>query len=252
MTSPTHAGQVALVTGANKGIGREVCRQLAEFGMTVLAGARDARRGRTAVAELTAEGAADVRYLPLDVTDEASVRAAARSVSDEFGRLDVLVNNAGISGVNSTSHPGVGDITADDLRRTFETNLFGVIAVTQAVLPQLRTAGGRVINLSSAFGSFAKITAAAGRSTPRPHLLLPYSSAKAALNMVTVLYAQALRADGVSVNAVSPGYVATDLNNHAGTRTVSEGARVVVDLATRPAADLPTGAFLTDTGALAW
>lgn len=248
---PRHDGTIALVTGANKGIGREVARQLAASGMTVLLGARSAERGQAAVAELIADGAGDVRFLHLDVTDEATVQAAAEAVERDFDGLHVLVNNAGISGIRSVTHPSIADVTASDVRRAYETNVVGVIAVTQALLGPLCRARGRVVNMSSALGSFARVTGANG-GAPSPHLLLPYSSAKAALNMVTVLYAKALSEAGVSVNAVSPGYVATDLNNQAGTRTVAEGARIVVDLATRPAGELPTGAFLSDSGDLPW
>jgi len=234
-------GRVALVTGANKGIGKEIARQLAGQGFTVVASARDEERGRKAVEEL----AGDVRYLKLDVTDEGSIEDAVAFLDKEFGRLDVLVNNAGIS--LDRGRPVVEMSTAD-VQATFETNVFGVIAVTRASLPLLRKAKGQVINMSSGLGSTTLLADPNGPDMGPD--VLGYSASKAALNMVTVLYARALKDEGVRVNAVSPGYVATDLNGHTGFRTVEEGAAIAVRMATQET--VPTGAFLNDAGPMAW
>ncbi|MEU4344365.1 SDR family oxidoreductase [Nocardia sp. NPDC023852] len=233
--------EIALVTGANKGLGREIARRLAAMGMTVLATARDEPRGRTAVAELAA-GGAEVRFAALDVTDTASAAAVARRISAEYGRLDVLVNNAGVAA-------GAGH-TAEEMRRLYETNVFGVVTVTNALLPLLRRAPtARIVNMSSTMGSLALH---AGPNSPGLDLShLAYSSSKTALNAVTLLYANHLRADRIKVNAVCPGYVATDLNQHSGVRTVEQGAEIAVRLATLDT-DGPTGTFVDDNGAVAW
>ncbi|WP_100835532.1 SDR family NAD(P)-dependent oxidoreductase [Kitasatospora fiedleri] len=238
---------VALVTGATRGLGREIARQLAERGYTVFAAARDEERGRRTAAELAAAG--DVRPLRLDVTDHDSVRAAAEAVAAESDRLDLLVNNAGITGIPRGTLRPVEDLTVDDLRAVLETNLVGPFAVTQALLPLLRKASGRVVNLTSSLATFART----GPGTPpgRPDLL-PYNVSKAGLNMATVLYAAALRDSGVTVHAVSPGFVATDMNNHTGTRTAEEGAAAVLRLATTPADELPDRSFLTEGGPIPW
>ncbi|ALG13986.1 SDR family oxidoreductase [Kibdelosporangium phytohabitans] len=230
---------VALVTGGNKGIGLEIVRQLAQQGFTVYLGARDPRRGRAAAAGLAG---LDVRFVRLDVTDPESVEAAVRTVEAETGRLDVLVNNAGVVvewGVRPT------EITAEQLREAYEVNVFGVVTVTAACLPLLRRSGAaRIVNMSSGLGSLTLLDDPASPVPSRD--LLAYSSSKAALNALTVLYADALRADGIKVNAASPGAVPTDQNVAAtfyrGDRTAAEGARVPVLLATLPA-DGPTGSF---------
>lgn len=234
--------RVALVTGAGKGIGREVARQLAAEGFTVLATGRDASRGEAAAQEL--EG--DVRFVRLDVTDQETVRAAAAYVEETFGRLDLLVNNAGITGIARGERKELDDLTVDDLREVLETNFVGVFAVTQAMLPLLRKASGRVVNLTSALATFGRVVEA---GVQRPDLL-PYVTAKSAMNMASVVYAAALKDAGVSVYSVSPGYVATDMNNFAGTKTVEEGARVIVRAATISA--LPERALIVEAGTLPW
>jgi NAD(P)-dependent dehydrogenase (short-subunit alcohol dehydrogenase family) len=214
--------------------------------MTVLAGARDPERGRRAVAALRAEGA-DVRLLELDVTDAASVQAAAKRVDEELGRLDVLVNNAGVW-VDGWREPA--ETTVQALRDTYEVNVFGVVAVTNAMLPLLRQSpAARVVNLSSPLGSLALHADPA--SQVAGVRLLAYNSSKAALNAITLMYANQLRGTGILVNAVNPGYVATDLNQHQGTLTVQQGAIVPVQAATL-AGDGPTGAFLGADGPLPW
>lgn len=237
MAEQQHMGEIALVTGANKGIGHEIVRRLAAEGMTVYLGARDERRGRQAVREL-AGPAADVRFVPLDVTDQTQVDAAAKHVGDESGRLDALVNNAGIVTEWGCQIPAV---TADQVRRTYEVNVFGAVAMIHACLPLLRrSAHPRVVNVSSRLGSLQLL---ADPNDPiSAHGMLAYSSSKCALNAITVMYANALRADGMLVNAVNPGFVATDLNDHRGVLSVEQGAVVPVALALLGPGG-PTGTF---------
>jgi len=236
---------VALITGANKGLGREAARQLARRGMTVVATARDRARGEASAAALRDEKL-DVRALALDVTDGASIAAAARWVEGALGRLDLLVNNAGI--VVSDGKPSEMDLA--DVRKTYETNLFGVVAVTQAFLPLLRRApAGRIVNVSSGLGSLARMsnpTAQFARFSS-----VGYAASKTALNAVTVAFANELRETPIKVNAADPGWCATDLNNHTGPRSVEEGVRVVVQLATL-GADGPTGGFFDENGPEPW
>ncbi|WP_026403647.1 SDR family NAD(P)-dependent oxidoreductase [Actinomadura rifamycini] len=252
----THEKKVALVTGANKGIGRAVAGRLAELGMTVLVGARDARRGEEAAAALRA-GGGDAHAVALDVTDRAAVRRAAARIEEDFGRLDVLVNNAGITG----TPPGVSPADAADqipstvdldmVRAVFETNVFGVIAVTNAVLPLLRRSPApRVVNVSS---HAASLTLTSDPDGPFAALVpsAAYTPSKSALSALTVQYANELRKDGVLVNAVAPGYVATDSNNNTGVLTPAQGAAVVVRLAT-VGADGPTAGFFGEEGPLPW
>ncbi len=242
--------QVALVTGANKGIGREIARQLAGLGLTVYAAARDRKRGEASAAILRQDGL-DVRFVELDVTKTGTILAAARLIGEQAGRLDVLVNNAGI-GILRTP-PAV--LTADDVRTVYETNVFGVIAVTQAMLPLLeQSAAGRIVNISSTLGSLAAASDP-DRPTSSPAYAtsvgLAYSTSKSALNAVTVCFANQLRDTNIKVNAACPGHVATDLNGFAGKRTVEQGAREPVRLATL-AADGPTGGFFDDDGRKPW
>jgi NAD(P)-dependent dehydrogenase (short-subunit alcohol dehydrogenase family) len=232
---------IALITGANKGIGYQTARQLADRGMTVLLGARDEERGREALRSLSAEGK-DAHLVPLDVTDEAAARKAADWVDAEFGALDVLVNNAGIA--TSGGSPGFGgppsSTSPDAVRDMFGTNVLGVIIVTNAMLPLLlRAPAARIVNVSSEIGS---VTLASDRANPMWQLppSVPYPVSKAALNMVTAMYAKELADTPVKVNAANPGYCATDLNGNTGFRTAAEGASVSVHLATL-GEDGPTG-----------
>jgi NAD(P)-dependent dehydrogenase (short-subunit alcohol dehydrogenase family) len=235
---------VALVTGANKGIGREIAHGLAQVGFTVLASARDRQRGARTVAELADDGL-DVRFLQLDVTDEPSIFAAADRVEQEFGRLDVLVNNAGIA--NELSVPPSLTVL-DDLRRVYETNVFGVVAMTNAMLPLLRKSrAARIVNVSSRLGS---ISQQAEPHTPLG-LFMAYASSKAALNAITVHYARELADTAIKVNACAPGFCATDLNGNTGLRTPAQGAKIAVELAVL-AADGPTGGFFDDNGEVSW
>jgi len=245
-----HTQKVALVTGANKGIGRATAEQLAALGMTVVLGARDPQRGEEAAAAVG--GVAVV----LDVTDAAGVRAAARWIHERFGRLDVLVNNAGITGSGPVSPTDALDqlpssVDLDMVRAVFETNVFGVIAVTNALLPLLRRAPApRIVNVSSGAGSLALASDPDGPLTRLP-ASAAYSPSKTAVNALTVQYANELRKDGVLINAVSPGFVDTDINNHTGYLTPAQGAAVVVRLATL-GADGPTGGFFGEEGSVPW
>lgn len=214
--------------------------------MTVLLGARDEGRGEEAARELAGEGI-DARSVRMDVTDQASVDAAATYVDETFGRLDVLVNNAGI-----LIGPGeVGEAGANVVRETYETNVFGVVAVTPAMLPLLRRSpSARVVNVSSELGSLTLMSDPespfAGFNT------LAYNSSKAALNAVTILYANELRGTPILVNAASPGHVPADLNHHPGGLTVEQGARIPVRAATLPTDDGPTGRFFSQDGEAPW
>ena len=231
------AQSIALVTGANKGIGLETARQLGSRGATVLVAARDEGRGRDAAGVLRAEGI-DARFLCLDVTSEDDAHKAAEQIDAEFGVLDILVNNAGIA----TSGGLPSETSVPGMREVLETNVLGVITVTNALLPLLRrSTAGRIVNVSSELGS---VTLMSDTSSPMwrfpPSVTYPVS--KSALLMVTAMYAKELAGTPVKVNAANPGYCATDLNGHTGFRTAAEGASVSVHLATLPA-DGPTGTF---------
>lgn len=255
MSERTTHQKVALVTGANKGIGRGVAEQLAALGMTVLIGARDLRRGEESAAAIRA-GGGDAHAVTLDVTVQATVQEAAKQVDERFGYLDVLINNAGITGSGQVSPQDAHDqvpssVDLDMVRSVFETNVFGVIAVTNAMLPLLRRSlAPRVVNVSSHAASLSL--------TSDPHgplaALLPsaaYSPSKSALTALTVQYANELRKDGVLVNAVAPGFVDTDSNNHTGFLTVAQGAAGVVRLATL-GEDGPTAGFFSEEGPVPW
>ena len=240
--------QVALITGANKGIGFEVARQLGQRGIIVLIGARDGERGASAARALQAEDI-EAQSIPLDVTDQASINAAAATINATYGKLDILVNNAGISTGEQGTPPSALDLA--DLRRTFETNFFGVFAVTKAMLPLLhRAEAGRIVNQSSNMGSLTLASdpdSVYGNMPP----LLAYNSSKTALNSLTVFFAKELRETPIKVNAVNPGYCATDLNHHSGYMTATQGAEAAVRFATI-GADGPTGGFFEANGAVPW
>jgi NAD(P)-dependent dehydrogenase (short-subunit alcohol dehydrogenase family) len=244
---------ITLVTGANKGIGREIAAQLAALGHTVVIGARSAELGEKAAAELRAAGA-EATSVVLDVTDPASVAAAADAVEARYGRLDVLVNNAGVSrppGSDlSSQRPSSADVEA--IRQIFDTNFFGVITVTNALLPLLRRSSApRIVNVSSTAGSLTVMSDP--ELGPDHPISAGYVPSKTALTALTLQYARDLRPDGILVNAVCPGYCATDLNNHSGPRTPAQGAVAAVRMATIAAsADGPTGTFTDDEGPAPW
>ncbi|MDI5936657.1 SDR family NAD(P)-dependent oxidoreductase [Micromonospora sp. DH15] len=244
--SPESDPPLALVTGANRGLGREVSRQLGGRGL----GCRDVGRGGAVARELAAEGVTAVP-VRLDVTDPVSVRdVAGRIRVDHGGRLDVLVNNAGIFvGARAT------EVTAEQLRPMFETNVLGAVTLVHTMAPLLaRSAAPRVVNVSSTTASLT-LTADGSDIPGDATVRMGYAGTKAALNMLTVQYAAAFAADPelahVKVNAAAPGYTATDMNGHRGTRPVSEGARIIVDLAML-GADGPSGGFFNDRGVLPW
>jgi len=244
---PDH--MIALVTGANKGIGREIASQLATLGHQVVIGARSADAGEKAASELREDGG-DVTSVVLDVTNPESAASAAESVQAQFGRLDALINNAGISNRPGADFAGQLAATAnvDDIRFVFETNVFGVISVTAAFLPLLRLSDApRIVNVSSSAGS---LTQTSDFSNPNP-LALAYVPSKTALTSLTIQYARGLQSEKILVNAVCPGFVATDLNGFRGTRSTSEGALQAVRMAAIPA-DGPTGTFTDDQGPVPW
>lgn len=229
---------ITLITGANKGLGYETSRRLIELGHTVLVGARDRQRGEAAAREL---GGTSVQ---IDPTDEESVEAAAARVADEYGRLDVLINNAG------TAAPRVGaaELTADAAMEGFAINVFGPIRVMHAFLPLLQAAQHpRIVNVSSGVGSFARLLTAG--SVENAVTLPVYPASKAALTMLTVQYARSL--NGILINAADPGFTATDFNNNRGTQTVTEGTDAIVRLATLPP-NGPTGTFQGRDGIVPW
>jgi NAD(P)-dependent dehydrogenase (short-subunit alcohol dehydrogenase family) len=245
----TNTKPTALVTGANKGIGLEVARQLAERGFTVWLGCRDEARGVAAAKEL--EKAGDVRFIRLDVTDDASVRAAAARIGEQTRALDVLVNNAGIL-LEADGPPSTRPLEL--IERTFDVNFYGALRVTQAFLPLVRNAtDGRIVNVSSTMGSLTALTDPNSVLAPLlPHYPnFAYAASKTALNSLTAWLALELAGTRIKVNTLCPGYNATDMNNHAGTQHPSEGAKIVVRAATL-GPDGPTGAFLDANGTVAW
>lgn len=229
-----------LITGANKGIGLETARHLVGLGQTVYLGSRDAERGRLAA------GAVGARAIQLDITDDESVQAAVRTI-ESAGGLDVLVNNAGIEErADGNAVIGPADVTADVMRKTFETNVFGTVRVLHAFLPLLqRSAAPVVVNVSSGLASLTLLSSAPADFYPG----VAYPASKAALNMVTVQYAKAF--PHIRINAVDPGFTKTDLNGNTGTQTVAEGAEAIVRMA-QLGADGPTGTFVNRDGALPW
>jgi len=239
--------RIALVTGANKGIGFETARQLGQQQITVLLGARDAAKGEAAAAKLRAEGL-EARALELDVTVSASIQRAADKVAREFGRLDILVNNAGVMTDDQTKKVSEQSLSA--WRATFETNLFGVVAMTQAFLPLLRKSeAGRIVNLSSILGSN---TLHSDPQSPIYDFKLPaYNVSKSAVNAYTVQLAYELRDTPIKVNAAHPGWVKTEMGGEGATMELADGAKTSVALATLPA-DGPSGAYIHLGETLPW
>jgi NAD(P)-dependent dehydrogenase (short-subunit alcohol dehydrogenase family) len=238
--------RIALVTGANRGIGLEVVRQLATRGAVVWLGSRDIGRGLEA-AERLAERGLDVRAVQLSVSDEDSIRHAAGHVGEEMGRLDILINNAGIA-LGAGTPPSAQDV--EQIKAMFETNVIGAIRTTQGFLPLLyRSAAGRIVMVSSDMGS------ATNQSNPDfPHYginPLGYAASKSALNAVTIAFAKELRGSAIKVNAANPGFTATDLNEYRGELSVEQGAGPIVDLATL-SDDGPTGTFVGPRGLEPW
>ncbi|MGH8428349.1 MAG: SDR family oxidoreductase [Gammaproteobacteria bacterium] len=246
---------VALVTGANKGIGFQIAKDLATHGFTVLVGSRNLERGEAAAKSV----GVDAHALQLDVTDQTSIAAAAERIRNEFGRLDVLVNNAGISHAGKSGRSleeivqsGRASVASlDEVRAVFETNVIGVIGVTQAMLPLLREApAGRIVNVSSGRGSLT-LTSDPTDSRRRTMFGVTYSSSKAALNAITLAFALDLESTRIKVNAAAPGFTVTAMNNFEGTRTVEQAAREAVRLALI-GDDGPTGTFSNEGGPIPW
>ena len=246
---------VALVTGANQGIGLQVARELVAHGHVVFIGSRDLARGEEAARAVDG----DARAVQLDVTDRSSIDAAAVVIGEAFGRLDVLVNNAAIS--NTSRRPGeaveehskrtrVSTLDLAELRAVFETNVFGVVAVTQAMMPLLRAApAARIVNVSSGAGS---LTRNADPAAPFRAIFGPiYPASKTALKAMTLATAIELEGTGIKVNAAAPGFTKTNLNNYAGTQSVEQGAREIVRLATL-GADGPSSTFSDADGPIPW
>jgi NAD(P)-dependent dehydrogenase (short-subunit alcohol dehydrogenase family) len=243
MSEPT----VALVTGANKGIGYEIAAGLGALGFRVGVGARDDARRQAAVDTLRAAGV-DAFGVPLDVTEDASVANAAALVEEQAGRLDVLVNNAGVTG-GAPQRPTSVDPAI--VRTAVETNVIGTIRVTNALLPLLRRSPSpRIVNMSSGVGSLTRQSEATDESTIGP-ISAAYSPSKTFLNAITVAYARELRGTNILINAACPGYCATDLNGFRGVRTPQQGAAIAIRLATLPD-DGPTGGFFEDAGVVPW
>ncbi len=216
----TTAKRIALVTGGNKGIGLELSRNLANARCMVLLGARNAERGQQAVRALAQSGLSDVHFLEIDVTRQHSIAAAAQEVESRYGRLDILMNNAGVN-LRGDGLPGAADVAV--VQQIFDTNFFGALRVAHAMLPLLRKSpAGRIVNISSGLGSltFNSDPEWPGYNTK----LIGYSASKAALNMLTVHLAYELRDTKIKVNSVNPGYTRTDLNNNQGTQPVEVGA----------------------------
>ena len=246
MSTPTDltttGTKIILITGANKGVGLATAEVLARAGHTVLLGARDPGRGEAAAAALAAQGLT-TRFVRLDVTDPATIAAAARLIEADYGRLDVLINNAGIS--RDRPHQP-GDVPVEAIREVYETNVIGVIGVTNTMLPLLRrSAAGYIGNVSSGLGTIALLTDH-DSDWARYANLLGYNSSKAALNAVTLIYARSLAADGIRVNALSPGFVATDLNRHTGHMPAAQGGANIAEQILRDGT--ATGQFLSETG----
>lgn len=248
-----HDKLVALVTGANKGIGMQIAKDLAARGLTVLVGSRKLESGEVAAKSI----GANAHALQLDVTDEKSIATAILRIQKDFGRLDVLVNNAAIS---NTAKPGTAFadilkagsasvVPISEVRAVFETNVFGVIALTQAALPLLREApAGRIVNVSSGVGS---LTRQADKTNPHRFTSGSYGPSKSALNSITLAFANELEGTRIKVNSACPGFVKTDLNHNNGTRTVEQGASEPVRLALL-GADGPTGTFSNEDGVMPW
>jgi NAD(P)-dependent dehydrogenase (short-subunit alcohol dehydrogenase family) len=241
--------KVALITGGNKGIGLETGRQLGKLGITILLASRDLARGEVAATELKGEGI-DARAIKLDVVSEADIKAAVAWVEKEYGRLDILINNAGVLLDKERSKNGTSTTSQEILRDTFETNLFAVVAVTQAFLPLLRKSdAGRIVNLSSILASLTY------HATPGSPVYdaksFAYDTSKAALNSFTIHLAHELKATKIKVNSAHPGWVKTEMGGEGAMMELVDGAKTSVELATLPE-DGPSGGFFHMGETLPW
>ncbi|HEX9200155.1 MAG TPA: SDR family oxidoreductase [Acidobacteriaceae bacterium] len=242
------AGKVALITGANKGIGLETARQLGKLGVTILVGARDLAKGEEAAEVLRGVGV-DARAIKLDVVNEADRDAAAKSIEKEFGRLDILINNAGVL-LDARTGNETSTTSAKILRETFETNFFAVVALTQALLPLIRKSeAGRIVNLSSILAS---LTLHATKGSPiYDAKTFAYDASKAALNSFTIHLAHELRKTKIKVNSAHPGWVKTEMGGEGAQMEIVDGAKTSVQLATLPD-NGPTGGYFHMGEALPW
>ena len=253
MESQDHNQLIALVTGANQGVGNEIAKALAANGYIVYLGSRNLENGKKAAAEI----GDNAKAVQLDVTQQESINAAVAKITGEYGRLDLLVNNAGVSHTGTAPKTpeelmATGravNVSLDEVRTVWETNVFGVIAVTQKALPLLRkSAAARIVNVSSGLGSLTWISDP--ECWAREHFGIVYAASKTALNAVTLAFALELEKEGIKVNATSPGYTATALNNFQGTDSLEMGSREPVRVALET--DGPTGGFTGPEGKLPW
>jgi NAD(P)-dependent dehydrogenase (short-subunit alcohol dehydrogenase family) len=253
MSEAAKTKKVALITGANKGIGLETARQLGALGVTVIVAARDLAKGEAAAAGLKKQGI-DARALKLDVTSEADRKAAAKYFEKEFGRLDILINNAGVMidprGSGGWAANATSTTPSSILHETFETNFFSVVALTQALLPLLRKSdAGRIVNLSSILASLTL------HATPGSPIYdaktFAYDASKSALNAFTIHLAHELRDTAIKVNSAHPGWVKTEMGGEGAQMEIVDGAKTSVELATLPA-DGPTGGYFHMGETLPW
>ena len=243
----TFAKKIALVTGGNKGIGFEICRNLAGAGCTVLLGARNAQRGQQAVRQLEQAGVEDIHFIEIDVTMQHTIKAAAEQIESRYGRLDILLNNAGVN-LPGDGLPGAADPAV--VQKLFDTNVFGALRVAHTMLPLLRKSpAGRIVNISSGLGSltYNSDPAWAGYDWK----LIGYNASKAALNMLTVHLAYEVRDTKIKVNSANPGFTKTDLNDNTGTQPVEVGAVAAMRLALLDD-DGPTGQSFSKDGPAPW
>lgn len=239
--------KIALITGANKGIGLEICRQLAQKGVTVLLGARDEEKGEAAARSLRTSYP-DVTFLHIDMDDSETFQHAKKWIQKTYGRLDILVNNAGSV---FESHAAFQQLSVAEIRKTFDLNFFSQIALTKVLLPLISlSSGGRIVNQSSILGSLA-VNAAADSGIPTDFKRIGYNSSKVALNMFTIILAEQLRDSGIKVNSAHPGWVKTDLGGEGAPLDVVTGAQTAVELALLPD-DGPTGGFFHLGNPIPW
>lgn len=242
--------KVVLISGANKGLGLETGRQLGRMGYTVLLGARDPEKGQAAAEELRRQGI-NATAVKLDVTSQADIAAVRQLIDEQFGGvLDVLVNNAGVMIEKSWTVNTTSEVKLEDLRATFETNLFAVVALTKALLPAIKQSeAGRIVNVTSILGS---VSMQATKGSPvYGTKLFAYNASKAALNMYTIHLAHELRGTKIKVNSAHPGWVKTDMGGSAAPMDLQDGAKTIVELAT-VGGDGPTGGYFHQGDAIAW
>ncbi|MGO4108532.1 SDR family oxidoreductase [Paenibacillus sp. YAF4_2] len=243
-----NTSKTVLITGGNKGIGFESARQLGKLGFTILIGSRDQFKGQEAAASLKNENI-DAEAITLDVTNLDTIQSAAKRIEDQYGSLDVLINNAGVN-LDRGLPPSQLELTV--LRDTYETNVFGMFSVTKVMLPLIKKSPiGRIVNLSSGLASLTLNNDPKSDAEKYGVNVLAYMSSKTAVNALTVLFARELKDTAIKINSADPGYTATDLNGHTGYRTVEQGASIVVKLATLPN-DGSTGSFFDETGVIPW